>query len=259
MDTRSFLKFAAELGLSLVQIADNLPLNSGDFSDMQAVRRDGMQLELGARGIGHDHIRRYIDACVAVSARLLRVVIDSAGDEPSLDEAASRIAAFVPDLRAAGVTLAIENHDRFQAAEFASLVKSIASPHVRICLDTANSFGALEGPDVVFEHLLPWTANLHLKDFTVHRFPNMMGFEIVGTVAGEGRLDCAALIQRLYSVCPDANVVLELWPPADSNLASTLHKEELWARRSVHNLRSLFATPKTESPSQQEGGRIQLS
>jgi sugar phosphate isomerase/epimerase len=157
-----------------------------------------------------------------------------------VEQATERIVAFVPELEAAGVTLAIENHDRFRAAQFASIVAGVNSPRVGICLDTANSFGSLEGPDVVFDTLLPLTANLHLKDFAVHRFPDNMGFEIIGTPAGEGRLDCPSLIRRLYDLRPDANVILELWPRADADVESTIRKEESWVRQSIAYLRPLI-------------------
>ncbi len=173
---------------------------------------------VGGRGIGREYLRRYIAACEQVGSTLLRVVIDSAGNEPSQEQAADRISAFIPELEAAGVTLAIENHDRFRAAQFAEIVRSVNSPRVRICLDTANSFGSLEGPDVVFDTLLPLAVNLHLKDFAVHRFADSMGFQVVGAPAGEGRLNCPSLIRRLYELRPEANVILELWPPAEQDL-----------------------------------------
>ena len=240
MTARQLVDRAAELGLSLVQIADNIPVDKMALPELLALRRDGVEIELGARGIARDYMQRYLEACRAVGSGILRVVIDSAGDEPTLEEAARRVAGLAPDLESAGVTLAIENHDRFRAAEFAWIVKAVGSPRVGICLDTANSFGALEGPDVVFEQLLPLTVNLHLKDFAIHRFANNMGFQIVGTPAGEGRLDCGVLIQRLHSIRPEANVILELWPPAEADLESTIAKEELWVTRSIDHIRPLI-------------------
>ena len=231
---------AAELGISLVQIADNIPLHNAPPSELAALRRSGIQIELGARGIGFDYLRRYIEACEQVGSKLLRVVLDSPGDEPSPQQASDRIAAFVPDLHAAGVILAIENHDRLRAAQFAEIVRAVNSPNVGICLDTANSFGSLEGPEVVFDALLCLAVNLHLKDFTIHRFPNNMGFEIVGTPAGAGRVDCRSLIHRLFRLRPEANVILELWPPADVDLESTIRKEEFWIRQSIDYLRPLI-------------------
>lgn len=240
INARQLVERAAELGLTVVQIADNLPLQHASKSELASLRTMGVEIELGARGAGRDYLCRYIAACHDLGSTLLRLVIDSPGDEPSLDQAAERIAAIVPELEAASVTLAIENHDRLRAAEFACIVRRVNSPRVGICLDTANSFGSLEGPEVVFDALLPLTVNLHLKDFAIHRFANSMGFRILGTPAGSGRLDCPALIQRLHALRPAANVILELWPPEDEDLESTLRKEELWVRQSIDYLRPLI-------------------
>ena len=57
-------------------------------------------------------------------------------------------------------------------------------PYVGICLDTVNSFGSLEGPEVVIETLAPYTVNLHIKDFDIRRTDHNMGFTIFGTPAG---------------------------------------------------------------------------
>ena len=46
----------------------------------------------------------------------------------------------------AGVVLAIENHDKFSTDELVYMVEELGPSWVGICLDTVNSFGALEGP-----------------------------------------------------------------------------------------------------------------
>ena len=51
------------------------------------------------------------------------------------------------------MTLAIENHDRFNSTTLVEILERIDSDRVGICLDTVNSFGALEGPEVVLENL----------------------------------------------------------------------------------------------------------
>ena len=67
----------------------------------------------------------------------------------------------------AGVVIAIENHDRLKAKQLAVIAAALPAT-VGICLDTVNSMGALEGPEVVVEtRSRPDTENLHLKDFAV--------------------------------------------------------------------------------------------
>jgi len=71
---------------------------------------------------------------------ILRVVLDTAGHHPSLDEAVALLAPWRDELERAHVCLAIENHDRFTAKQFRDLVARLNSPCVGICLDTGNSW-----------------------------------------------------------------------------------------------------------------------
>ncbi|MDZ7604655.1 MAG: TIM barrel protein [Cyclobacteriaceae bacterium] len=93
----------------------------------------------------------------------------------------------IPELEQSNIRLAIENHDRFKAREFREIIDKAYSSFVGICLDPANSLGADEGFETVFETLRPVTINFHLKDYTIRRKPHMMGFDIVGTPAGQGK------------------------------------------------------------------------
>ncbi|MCL4506624.1 MAG: hypothetical protein M1434_00145 [Chloroflexi bacterium] len=81
-------------------------------------------------------------------------------DDPSIAPCNAEVVQTLLPLRAeferAGVVLAIENHDRF--AGIARKLGGCAG----ICPDTANSFGALEGPGIVLETLGPLTVNVHV-------------------------------------------------------------------------------------------------
>ena len=46
----------------------------------------------------------------------------------------------MPEFRAAGIQLAVENHDRFPASVLARLVERLGPDQAGICLDTVNSF-----------------------------------------------------------------------------------------------------------------------
>ena len=109
--------------------------------------------------------------------------------------------------------------------------------HAGICLDTVNSFGALEGPEVVVQQLAPYTLNLHVKDFTIARVSSNMGFLVTGTPAGEGRLDLPWLFERLRAAGRDVNAILETWPPFGPTLDETIARERTWVETSIRNLR----------------------
>ncbi len=235
---------AAGFGLGLVQICDNLPLNAMPADQREALRalaaELGVCIQVGTRGSRLAHLRSTIRIAAEFSSSTLRLVLDSPGDEPSPAEAVRRLRRAAPELEAAGIRLAIENHDRLSAAAFREIVESVNSPWVGICLDTVNSFGALEGPEQVAATLLPYTFTLHIKDFIIRRHKHMMGFEISGAPAGRGRLDIPGLLGRLRAVNPDADAVLELWTPPEAEIEATLRKEAEWAEISLEYLKPFF-------------------
>ena len=244
MTAPNLIERAAALKVGVVQIADNLPLAgcSADRLDelLGLAQLLGIEIEVGTRGIGYDHIGRYVQVAQRLKSKILRVVVDTSDHHPDPDEAVDLIRAVLPLLSEAGVCLAIENHDRFTARTLVQIVERTASDHVGICLDTVNSFGALEGPEVVLEVLGPWVVNLHVKDFIIRRADHMMGFTIEGRPAGHGELNIPWLIEKLHVQGRDPNAILELWPPPEGSIAGTVAKEEQWVATSVQYLRTLI-------------------
>lgn len=235
---------ASDAGLPLVQFGDNLPLDR--ITDLEGFVRfadeHGIALEAGTRGCGVDNLRRYLALARKVRSPFVRVVIDSAGDEPDLVEVARRFAEVREEYVRAGVTLAVENHDRFRVEELVDLIGRCGD-WVGICLDTVNSFGALEGPDVVVEALAPHTVNVHLKDFDVVRAEHGMGFSVEGRPLGEGRLDTPGVLDAIARVGRAETAVVELWTPYDGDIDSTVRTEREWAERSIRYSRTLVPSP----------------
>jgi sugar phosphate isomerase/epimerase len=200
----------------------------------------GMAIEVGTRGIAPDHLRTYLELAVCFRSPIVRVVVDTADCHPSEAEVVATLRALMSAFERAGVCLAVENHDRFKAQALARIIDQVDSPNVGVCLDTVNSFGALEGPEQVVRELGPWVVNLHVKDFAVHRLGHMMGFAIEGRPAGQGRLDVPWLLRTLRDLGRDPNAILELWTPPEDDLAATIAKEGRWAAESVAYLRQLI-------------------
>jgi sugar phosphate isomerase/epimerase len=244
MSAQDLLCKAAELGVSVVQFADNLPLdllNSGELDWLRANARSlGVQIEVGTRGISPKHLLRYLELASFFRSPILRVVIDTADDRPDEDDIVDRLKILVPDIERSGIQLAIENHDRFHSRALRSIIDRTGSARVGICLDTVNSLGALEGPDLVLDVLGPRTVNLHVKDFVISRASHAMGFTVEGRPAGEGMLDVPRVLERLIQFGRDPNAILELWTPPGQDLLETVARENAWAERSIRYLRGLI-------------------
>lgn len=225
----------------MLQIADNLPLDMLSNAELHELRdeaRDsGVDIEVGTRGISADHLQRYVEIAGILGSPFVRVVIDRGDDHPSPEEALSRLRGVESDFRSAGVVLAIENHDRFSVAQLATLVTELGD-WTGICLDTVNSIGALEGPEVVVGALGPLAVNLHIKDFAVERAVHAMGFSVEGRPSGAGQLNIPWLLAQIEQYGAVRTGVIELWTAPEATVEQTIAKESRWAQESIQYLRA---------------------
>lgn len=232
---------ARQLGVKVVQIGDNLPLAALSTDELRRLQDNaqatGIALEVGTRGIAGDNLSRYLAIAQKVGSPIVRVVIDAGDHHPEVDEVEATIRPLLPAFADAGVTLAIENHDRFPAEVLVGLLEALDSPQVGICLDTVNNFGALEGPEMVIRTLGPYAVNLHVKDFVVRRAPHQMGFVVEGAPSGSGMLDVPRLLRDLAAVGARGSAIIELWTPPQADVAATVAKENEWAAQSVAAMR----------------------
>jgi len=235
---------AGAYGLRLVQIADNLPLEGmTDEQLFDLYRYSGKQdvaLEMGSRGLTLEHTFKCLETAQKLHSPILRMVIDKPGYEPDLIQIISIIKELLPELRSRKIRLAIENHDRLKAREFEEIIRSVGNEWVGICLDSVNSMGAGEGFGTVSEILIPYTINLHIKDFIIFRVSHKMGFVIEGRPAGQGILNISRLVSTLSESGQCQSAILELWTPPEPTIEDTIRKEEKWASESIDYLKHIF-------------------
>jgi len=245
MNAFDLLGKAREFGVRLVQYGPNLSLaNLGAeelSSFVDSAQKWGISIEIGTQGLETKNLREQLSLAKRAGCRLLRTTTEGAnGLTVPVDEMRERILAVVPDLEEQDVFLAIEN-GRVAAATLAELVRSARSAHVGITLDTVNSLAISEGTQYVIETLSPHVRSLHVKDFAVERLWHRMGFSVQGRAAGRGQLDVPELLQTLGQVNPEANAILELWPPEQATLEDTIRLENSWVEESISYLRRYIA------------------
>ncbi len=233
---------ASELGVPVLQVADNLPLDQFSEIDLLKIRNYAedlnVKIEVGAKKMTLENLERYIQIAAFFESPIVRFVIDGEGFQPGLEEIHSIIKNAIPILKENKIILAIENHDRFKAAEFAEMVEKAGSNYVGICLDSVNSMGAGEGLETVIGKLAPLTVNLHVKEFSVKRVFHKMGFVIEGCPLGEGMLPLAGLVEKVSPRCQSA--ILEQWTPPQETIETTVEKEARWAEQSIVYLKHLL-------------------
>ena len=233
------LHLAKEQGVHLVQFADNLPLHKMSDDELMELKSTalelGITLEVGTRGTDPDHLLRYLEICQFLGSRIFRTLITV----PEIGQALEDLYKVLPQFAEAEVTIGVENHGLHTTTQLVEFFQSLNSPYVGSCLDTVNSFGALETPDQVIRELVPYIVNLHIKDFDMKRVDHQMGFVILGTPAGAGRLDIPRLISDIEKEGKNPTAVLELWTPFTNTVEETVRIENEWLRESVAYLKTL--------------------
>ncbi len=236
MNEIELLNKAEGLGVKLVQIADNLPLHL--FTEerlgnlIEHAGRKGISVELGAKGLTPQKLEDYILLAERCNSAILRFVIDEDTYRPALAEVIAAIRNAIRELERRSIVLAIENHDRLKAIEFATIIEKCNSGHVGICLDSVNSLGAGEDVMRVTEVLAPFTVNFHVKEFAIKRAGHKMGFSVEGSPLGKGMLPLEQILGMLdQEKCRSA--ILEQWAPPLSTIEETIEREDQWAMESI--------------------------
>jgi len=200
--------------------------------------RAGIRLELGTRGLGIDHLQRYLDLARQLDASTIRSMLYSATHRPTLEEARTLLQQAVPAFEQAGVTLALETYEQVPSGVLVDLVSSIDSPYLGICSDPANCVAALELPADVIDRVAPYVVNMHIKDFQFTRQEGWVGFNLIGAPLGEGLLDYDAMVERVNPLPRNISQIIEHWLPWQGSADATCAMEQQWTEHNLSYLRS---------------------
>jgi sugar phosphate isomerase/epimerase len=237
-DLRSLASRADEVGLR--------HLASGDFLG-------------GARfgdepGVAAERVKAWLERANALGSPILRVTSGfyraDLASRPEAIEAERRwvieaLVASLPAIRDAGVTLALENHADFTAAEYRSIIETVGDDRVRVFLDVINPVAALEDPVPVVAALAPFAVAGHVKDFKLESIQteggyHRRGFSVLYRYPGEGIAD----LPRIWSALAVGLDGREL-PIAVEGLdnRANVRDQVERLRRSFEHLRGLVPAP----------------
>jgi 3-oxoisoapionate decarboxylase len=234
-----------EWGADLLQICDYPAIEEYDEGQLLALateaRRRDLGLELGTRGIGVEHLERYLGLAQRLDVRLVRSMVPAA----EADDAETLLRAVLPAYERAGVVLALETYEQIPTARLVDVVESLDSPALGVCLDPANCVAALEHPRDTVERTADHVVNLHVKDFSFSRQAGWVGFTLAGALLGQGMLDLAHLFARVRPEERGISQVVEHWLVWQGDSATTCRVEDAWTRHSLARLREPAGTPRS--------------
>lgn len=246
MTAMEVLEIAHGHGLSVVQYADNLPLDRLSAEDHLALKAQaddyGMTLEVGTQSFDAEELARYIPIGQRIGSNILRVALDAEDALIPVPDLAAQLRELLPDGKAAGLRFAIENHFNYPSPRMVELLDAVADDALGVCLDVANSICAGEWPMQTVRMLAPYTINLHFKDYQITPDPYGVGFRIHGTPLGEGRAELNEVLDALSHCDPEMSVILEHWLPQTNDMEKTRRLEHEWLDRTVAAAKRLVGT-----------------
>lgn len=235
------LRMTRESGLGVFQICDYAPLlemSERELRSAKAVADDlGLTIELGTKGIDVDHLTRFAELAALFDARLVRSMVLPIDRESGLAGVEEELRRILPRYADAGITLALETYEQLPSAELVSLIESIGSPVLGICLDPANNVAALEHPRDVVERCAPYTKNLHIKDFAFTRTGGWVGFTLEGTPLGTGLLDLDHLLTTVDPPGRGITMITEHWLTWRGDYPETARLESEWTDATITTLK----------------------
>jgi hypothetical protein len=150
MSPSGLVRQAAELGVKVVQIADNLPLDEltiAELKDLRKLSQDyGIDLQVGTRGVDRSHLLKYLEIALQLEARLIRTMESRQGLPASISEIGKNVSLVLSEFVQAGVSIALENYEAYSTSDLAHLVNTIKQS------ETWNLPGCGQFPGSAGEH-----------------------------------------------------------------------------------------------------------
>jgi sugar phosphate isomerase/epimerase len=235
---RVLCQTAGELGLELLQIADNVALLELDQARQRELRRAAddasLRIEVGTRSYRAADFRRMLRLADAVDSRTIRLV----GDDSRL--LARLLARVGGEAQSWGGRVIVENYFPVRSDELLTILKA-AGDWVGTCVDTANSIPCGEWPLETLARLLPLADAVHLKDFRFESGRDGIGFLLTGAPIGRGQQDVRAIVQAAVATPHHPPLILEQWLPWQSSRRTTLRAERSWLELGVAALNAIVA------------------
>jgi 3-oxoisoapionate decarboxylase len=230
-------------GAGVLQVCDYAPLAGMNDHQLRHVGRSaqalGLALEVGGRGARRASLMALLHRAELVGARLVRSMLSSGEDHPSLSEAQAEIQHVLPSYRQSGVCLGLETYEMVATADLVRMVEAVGDPSFGVVLDASNVVARLEQPRSVVEMCAPYVVNLHVKDFRFERAPGLVGFSLTGCPLGTGLLDLAHLFATVRPQQGPMSQIVEHWLPWQDDLQATLQRERSWTTTALNTLRQL--------------------
>ena len=151
----------------------------------------------------------------------------------------------IPTIEKYGIPIALENHTETYADEILWLVDSVNHPLVQVCVDTVNSFGVLEGPEIAVKKLAHRAICNHFCDHKLSR--DQYGARFHGVAIGDGDIDVQKVLDLIRRVSPTDKITFEIeWDMENDSFEEAKAKQLDACIRSIRYLRDVLKVGREE-------------
>lgn len=218
-DTARDLDLYLEVGMGACNPASDCRAGGEAGRDVRDVLREMIQI---ARWSGATVVRTFV-------GWLQERSLDQPAWAEQLKQTAEILREVAPEAQAADIRICLENHMDITARELVDLMKSVDSPVIGVCLDTANPLMLCEDPVEATRILAPYTYCTHIKDAALTGTADCPQYVAAGI--GQGIVDLPAILDILQNNSPcqtlsieDHGGVWELPKPSQDDTTLT----EMW-------------------------------
>lgn len=226
LDLMGFVDYAAAQGVAGVELLDifwtdaerELPAvkarvaAAGMDVAVFSISNNFIQPEASARAQELADLKRGVDITLELGTDIMRVFSGNAREDVShaqgTDWILEGLSAGAAYAESHGVILALENHGKFagRSDQVRAIIDAVASPALRVNLDTGNFLPVGQNPTEAAKHLADLVVLAHLKDMrpatgdeASHVFADPEGRLLTGSVIGAGLVDLPAIRAVLES------------------------------------------------------------
>jgi sugar phosphate isomerase/epimerase len=219
---RELLDRAATAGVYGVEMPVALLEGENLSSFAQAAGERKMFINLATSGYDPRKLGEALAVAGKVGALTVRTVVGGAalgGDrrpmvgrwQPFLNEVLRGLKEAATAAEAAGVNLALENHQDLASEELLWLCETIDSPRFGITLDTGNPLATSEDPLDFARRTAPYLKNVHLKDYRI--YSSQEGYRLSRCPLGQGVIDFTAIFSILDAIGKELPMPIEVGAP----------------------------------------------
>jgi len=220
LDLMGFVDYAAAQGVAGVELLDIFWTDAGREIPAVKARIVAAGMDVAVYSISNNFIqpraseraqelsdlKRGVDIALELGTDIMRVFSGNAREGVSqaqgMDWILEGLFAGAAYAESQGVTLALENHGKFagRSDQVRDIIDAVASPALRVNLDTGNFLPVGQNPTEAAKHLADMVVLAHLKDMrpasgdeASHVFADPDGQLLTGCVIGAGLVDLPAI------------------------------------------------------------------